>query len=179
MVSFEISAQNGNARLGKLFTAHGVINTPCFMPVGTAATVKGLIPEMVEATGAEIILANTYHLMLRPGAKRIENLGGLHRFMHWPRPILTDSGGFQVMSLAKLRTLSEEGVCFQSPYDGGQKHLLTPEVSIEIQHQLGSTITMVFDECTPYPATEMQADKSMQLSMRWALRSKNAFQIRD
>lgn len=148
------------------------------MPVGTAATVKAMLPESVAATGAEIILGNTYHLMLRPTAERIHRLGGLHRFMNWQKPILTDSGGFQVMSLAKLRKLSEEGVTFQSHIDGS-KHLLSPERSMEIQHLLGSDITMAFDECTPFPATHQQAKDSMLLSMRWAKRSKAAFQQRE
>ena len=175
---FSISATDGAARLGQIDTAHGVIRTPAFMPVGTAATVKAMHPEAVAATGADIILGNTYHLMLRPGAERIASLGGLHRFMNWSGPILTDSGGFQVMSLAALRKMSEQGVTFQSHIDGS-KWELTPERSIEIQHLLGSTITMVFDECTPHPATHAQAESSMELSMRWAQRSKHAFQKRD
>ena len=171
---YKLLAEDGKARLGEVHTAHGVIHTPCFMPVGTVATVKAMEPESVAATGAEILLGNTYHLMLRPGAERIGRLGGLHKFMNWDKPILTDSGGFQVMSLAKLRTLTEEGVTFQSHIDGS-KHLLTPERSMEIQHLLDSNITMCFDECTPYPATEKQAADSMHLSMRWAKRSRDAF----
>lgn len=167
----------GTARVGKLHTAHGTIQTPAFMPVGTAATVKAMLPESVKATGADIVLGNTYHLMLRPTAERIAELGGLHRFMNWSGPILTDSGGFQVMSLSKLRKISEEGVTFQSHIDGS-KHMLSPERSMEIQHLLGSTITMIFDECTPYPATHLQAKESMELSCRWADRSKRAFKER-
>ncbi len=171
---FELLASDGGARRGRVTTAHGTIETPAFMPVGTAATVKAMTPEGVRATGAEIMLCNTYHLMLRPGAERIARLGGLHRFMNWPAPVLTDSGGYQVMSLASLRKLSEQGVQFQSHLDGS-KHLLTPERSIEIQHLLDATITMAFDECTPYPATIEQASSSMELSMRWARRSRDAF----
>ena len=150
-IGFEVLARDGAARLGRLTTAHGVIETPAFMPVGTAATVKAMTPEAVAATGARIVLGNTYHLMLRPGAERIAALGGLHRFMNWPHAILTDSGGFQVMSLAALRKISEEGVAFRSHLDGS-RHLLTPERSIEIQRLLGADITMAFDECTPFPA---------------------------
>jgi len=171
---YKLLGTDGKARLGEVHTAHGVIQTPCFMPVGTAATVKAMMPESVAATGAEILLGNTYHLMLRPGAERVGRLGGLHKLMNWDKPILTDSGGFQVMSLAKLRTLTEEGVTFQSHLDGS-KFLLTPERSMEIQHLLDSDITMCFDECTPYPASEKQAEESMRLSMRWAKRSKDAF----
>src|SRR5258708_4016045 len=171
---FELLARDGRARRGRLSTAHGTIETPAFMPVGTAATVKAMTPEDVRATGAEIVLCNTYHLMLRPGAERIAKLGGLHKFMNWPGPILTDSGGYQVMSLAELRKIDEEGVRFQSHLDGS-KHLLTPERSIEIQRLLDADITMAFDECTPYPATEAQAEDSMRLSMRWAERSRRAF----
>jgi len=171
---FELLARDGAARRGRVTTAHGTIETPAFMPVGTAATVKAMTPEGVRATGAEIVLCNTYHLMLRPGAERVARLGGLHRFMNWSAPILTDSGGYQVMSLASLRKLSEQGVQFQSHLDGS-KHLLTPERSIEIQHLLDATITMAFDECTPYSATPEQASSSMELSMRWARRSRDAF----
>jgi queuine tRNA-ribosyltransferase len=180
MSSFEykLLAEDGKARLGEVHTAHGVIHTPCFMPVGTAATVKTMMPESVAATGAEILLGNTYHLMLRPGAERVGRLGGLHKMMNWEKPILTDSGGFQVMSLAKLRKLTEEGVTFQSHLDGS-KHLLTPERSMEIQNLLDADITMCFDECTPYPATYEQAALSMRLSMRWAKRSKAAFVERE
>jgi queuine tRNA-ribosyltransferase len=169
-----IIPQEIRARTRTVSTAHGDIHTPAFMPVGTAATVKGMLPEQVAATGAEILLGNTYHLMLRPGAERIARLGGLHRFMHWDKPILTDSGGFQVMSLSSLRKITEAGVTFQSHIDGS-KHHVSPERSIEIQHLLGSDITMAFDECTPFPATEKQAADSMRLSMRWAARSKAAF----
>ncbi|OAN49438.1 tRNA guanosine(34) transglycosylase Tgt [Magnetospirillum moscoviense] len=171
---FDLHATDGAARCGTLHTAHGPMDTPAFMPVGTAATVKAMMPESVAATGAQMILGNTYHLMLRPGAERIGKLGGLHRFMNWPGPILTDSGGFQVMSLAKLRKLTEDGVTFQSHIDGS-KHLLTPERSMEIQNLLDADVTMAFDECTPFPATEKQAAESMRLSMRWAKRSKDAF----
>lgn len=174
MQPFTLHATDGHARLGALTTAHGVIRTPAFMPVGTAATVKAMLPGAVRETGADILLGNTYHLMLRPGAERIAALGGLHAFMGWSGPILTDSGGFQVMSLSKLRKLTEEGVTFQSHIDGS-RHLLTPERAIEIQHLLGADITMAFDECTPFPATEEAAAASMRLSMRWAERSKRAF----
>lgn len=177
-VTFHIDDTDGDARTGRLNVAHGTIRTPAFMPVGTAGTVKAMMPESVEQTGADIVLGNTYHLMLRPTAERIARLGGLHQFMQWNKPILTDSGGFQVMSLAKLRTLTEHSVVFQSHLDG-TKYELTPERSIEIQHLLGSDITMVLDECTPYPATQKVADESMQLSMRWAKRSKDAFKERD
>ncbi len=169
-----ITAADGAARSGVLTTPRGDIRTPAFMPVGTAATVKAMKPETVRETGADIILGNTYHLMLRPGAERIAKLGGLHKFMNWPRPILTDSGGFQVMSLAKLRTISEEGVAFQSHIDGS-RHLLSPERSMEIQRLLGADIVMAFDECTPHPADHDTAARSMALSMRWAQRSRDAF----
>jgi queuine tRNA-ribosyltransferase len=171
---FRILDAAGPARRGRIATSRGTIETPAFMPVGTAATVKAMTPEAVRETGAEIVLANTYHLMLRPGDERIERLGGLHRFMNWPRPILTDSGGFQVMSLAPLREIDEDGVTFQSHIDG-TRHRLTPERAVEIQLRLGSDIVMVFDECTPFPATEEEAAKSMRLSMDWAARSKAAF----
>jgi queuine tRNA-ribosyltransferase len=174
---YERLATDGSARLGRVHTAHGIVDTPAFMPVGTAATVKAQRPEEVRATGAQIILGNTYHLMLRPTAERVAELGGLRNFMNWRGPILTDSGGFQVMSLAKLRKMSEEGVTFQSHIDG-TKHHLTPERSTEIQHLLDATITMAFDECTPYPATHEQAAESMRLSMRWAERSRKAFVAR-
>lgn len=175
--SFDIHHTDNNARSGVLKTAHGDIQTPAFMPVGTAATVKAMLPESVKSTGADIILGNTYHLMLRPTAERIAELGGLHQFMNWQGPILTDSGGFQVMSLSQLRKITEEGVRFQSHIDGS-KHMLSPERSMEIQHLLGSDITMIFDECTPYPATEEETKTSMELSLRWAERSKQAFQER-
>lgn len=178
MLSYDISHKDGAARRGMLHTAHGTIATPAFMPVGTQATVKAMTVPMVESTGAHIILGNTYHLMLRPGGDRLEKLGGLRKFMGWSGPILTDSGGFQVMSLSGLRKLTEEGVTFQSHIDGS-KHLLTPERAIQLQHQFGSTITMVLDECPPYPIDESGAASSMELSMRWAKRSKNAFKQRD
>ncbi|MFK5996835.1 MAG: tRNA guanosine(34) transglycosylase Tgt [Rhodobacterales bacterium] len=171
---FELLNTDGRARRGIVKTPKGHIQTPAFMPVGTAATVKAMMPESVAATGAEILLGNTYHLMLRPGAERVANLGGLHRFMNWDKPILTDSGGYQVMSLTSLRKLTEEGVKFRSHIDGSE-HNLTPERSMEIQKLLGSDIVMSFDECTPYPATQDQARASMALSMRWAARSRDAF----
>ncbi len=174
---FELLASDGAARRGRVTTAHGSFETPAFMPVGTAGTVKGLTPEQVAATGAEIILGNTYHLMLRPGAERVARLGGLHRFMNWPGPILTDSGGFQVMSLAELRKITDEGVTFKSHIDGS-RHELTPERAVEIQRLLDADITMVLDECTPFPVERDAAAKSMALSMRWAERSKTAFQVR-
>lgn len=173
-IGFELLATDGRARRGRVTTAHGSIETPAFMPVGTAATVKAMTTDAVAATGAEILLGNTYHLMLRPTAERVAQLGGLHRFMNWDKPILTDSGGFQVMSLSDLRTMSEEGVTFKSHLDGSRHHL-TPERSIQIQHMLDSNITMCLDECTPFPATPAQAESSMKLSMRWAKRSKDAF----
>ena len=171
---FNINATDGRARTGIINTPKGDIQTPAFMPVGTAATVKAMMPESVKATGADILLGNTYHLMLRPGAERVHNLGGLHKFMNWQGPILTDSGGYQVMSLTDLRKLTEEGVKFKSHIDGSL-HNLTPEYSMEIQRLLGSDIVMSFDECTPFPATEKQAKSSMDLSMRWAQRSRDAF----
>ena len=172
--SFDIAAKDGKARTGQINTPRGDIRTPAFMPVGTAATVKAMMPESVRATGADILLGNTYHLMLRPTAERIDALGGLHKFMNWDRPILTDSGGFQVMSLTGLRKLTEEGVKFKSHIDGSVHHL-TPERSMEIQRLLGSDIVMCFDECTPFPAEESVSLKSMQMSMRWAQRSRDAF----
>lgn len=172
--SFKIHARDGKARAGTIQTTRGQIRTPAFMPVGTAATVKAMLPGSVAATGADILLGNTYHLMLRPGAKRIEQLGGLHRFMNWTGPILTDSGGFQVMSLADLRKMSEKGVNFASHIDGS-RHMLSPETSMEIQRQLGSDIVMSFDECTPWPADHTVAQTSMHLSMRWAQRSRDSF----
>ncbi|HEY9520528.1 MAG TPA: tRNA guanosine(34) transglycosylase Tgt [Methyloceanibacter sp.] len=172
--SFALKARDGRARLGEIATPRGRIRTPAFMPVGTAATVKAMLPETVRSTGADIILANTYHLMLRPGAERIARLGGLHRFMGWDGPILTDSGGYQVMSLSKLRRIEEHGITFQSHIDGAT-HLLTPERAIEVQSLLGADIQMVLDECTPFPATRGEAKASMELSMRWAERSKDAF----
>ncbi len=171
---FTVSGRDGRARTGEIHTTRGTIRTPAFMPVGTAATVKAMLPESVRATGADILLGNTYHLMLRPGAERIARLGGLHRFMNWDRPILTDSGGFQVMSLSGLRRLTEEGVTFASHIDGS-KHLLSPERSMEIQRLLGSDIVMCFDECPALPASDEAVAKSMRLSMRWAQRSRDAF----
>lgn len=172
--SFELGAVDGKARTGVIHTTRGDVRTPAFMPVGTAATVKAMLPESVRATGADILLGNTYHLMLRPGAERVAALGGLHRFMNWDRPILTDSGGFQVMSLAGLRKLTEDGVKFSSHIDGS-KHMLTPERSMEIQRLLGSDIVMCFDECPALPADEAEVARAMRLSMRWAERSKEAF----
>lgn len=172
--SFTLSATDGAARTGVIHTPRGEIRTPAFMPVGTAATVKAMLPESVRATGADILLGNTYHLMLRPTAERIARLGGLHTFMNWDRPILTDSGGFQVMSLASLRKLTEEGVTFSSHIDGS-KHHLSPERSMEIQKLLGSDIVMAFDECPALPADDATVAKSMRLSMRWAQRSRDAF----
>ncbi|HPD91166.1 MAG: tRNA guanosine(34) transglycosylase Tgt [Rhodobacter sp.] len=172
--SFTLNATDGAARTGVIHTPRGEIRTPAFMPVGTAGTVKAMMPESVRATGADILLGNTYHLMLRPTAERIHALGGLHRFMNWERPILTDSGGFQVMSLSSLRKLTEEGVRFSSHIDGS-KHWLTPERSMEIQRLLGSDIVMAFDECPALPADEKRVAESMRLSMRWAQRSRDAF----
>ena len=171
---FDLKATDGKARTGVISTPRGEIRTPAFMPVGTAATVKAMMPESVRETGADILLGNTYHLMLRPTAERIDRLGGLHTFMNWERPILTDSGGFQVMSLAGLRKLTEEGVTFASHIDGS-KHLLTPERSMEIQRLLGSDIVMCFDECPALPAERDRIRDSMELSMRWAARSRDAF----
>lgn len=171
---FTLQATDGAARTGVIHTTRGDIRTPAFMPVGTAATVKAMLPDSVRATGADILLGNTYHLMLRPTAERIDRLGGLHKFMNWDRPILTDSGGFQVMSLASLRKLTEEGVRFSSHIDGS-RHMLTPERSMEIQKLLGSDIVMCFDECPALPATDDEVAKSMRLSMRWAQRSRDAF----
>jgi len=172
---FELLARDGEARTGVIHTPRGDIRTPAFMPVGTAATVKAMLPQSVRQTGADILLGNTYHLMLRPGAERIARLGGLHKFMDWPRPILTDSGGFQVMSLSALRKINEEGVRFQSHIDGHEE-FLSPERAMQIQRQLGSDIQMVFDECPALPATHAAIEKSMALSMRWARRSKAEFQ---
>ncbi|MEO0399423.1 MAG: tRNA guanosine(34) transglycosylase Tgt [Pseudomonadota bacterium] len=172
--SFKLSARDGAARTGVIETPRGDIQTPAFMPVGTAATVKAMLPEHVRATGADILLGNTYHLMLRPGAERVARLGGLHKFMNWPRPILTDSGGFQVMSLSSLRKLTEEGVSFQSHIDGS-RHMLTPERSIEIQCLLGADIQMQLDECPAIPIAHEDAEASMQLSLRWAARCQTAF----
>ena len=172
--AFSIAATDGAARAGTISMLLGDIRTPAFMPVGTAATVKAMKPADVRSGGADIILGNTYHLMLRPGAERVARLGGLHAFMGWDRPILTDSGGYQVMSLSELRKMSEEGVRFKSHLDGSA-HMLTPERSIEVQRLLGADIVMAFDECTPFPATRDEASASMERSMRWALRSREAF----
>ena len=177
-LKYEIIKTVGKSRRGKLYTKHGVINTPAFMPVGTCATVKAMMPESVAATGAEILLGNTYHLMLRPGADLVEKMGGLHKFMHWDKPILTDSGGFQVMSLTGLRKLTEDGVTFSSHVDG-KKFFLSPEESIKIQHKLDSNITMCMDECIKLPAPYEKVKKSVEMSMRWAKRSKDAFVDRD
>jgi queuine tRNA-ribosyltransferase len=174
MIGFGVSARDGAARRGRLATAHGMVDTPAFMPVGTAATVKAMTAEGVAQSGAQILLANTYHLMLRPGAERVAELGGLHRFMNWPKPILTDSGGFQVMSLAKLRKIAEDGVTFRSHLDGSA-HLLTPERAVEIQRFLGADVTLALDECTPYPASREAVETSMELTLRWAERSRRSF----
>jgi queuine tRNA-ribosyltransferase len=171
---FAVHATDGAARSGLIRTPRGAIRTPAFMPVGTAATVKAMLPDSVRATGADILLGNTYHLMLRPGAERVARLGGLHRFMNWDRPILTDSGGFQVMSLSELRKLTEDGVTFRSHVDGSEHHL-SPERSMEIQRLLGSDIVMCFDECPALPAARDRIEDSMRLSMRWAARSREAF----
>ena len=173
-MKFVVEAESGAARNGRLSFRRGEIQTPVFMPVGTYGTVKSVTPEEVESDGASIILGNTFHLMLRPGSEVIRQHGGLHEFMNWHRPILTDSGGFQVFSLAAMRKLSEQGVRFRSPINGDEV-LLTPEKSMEVQHDLNSDITMIFDECTPYPATEQEARESMQLSLRWAARSRQRF----
>ena len=172
---YELLARDGAARRGRITTAHGVVDTPAFMPVGTAGTVKGLLPEQVAARGAQIILGNTYHLMLRPGAERIARLGGLHRFMNWPGPILTDSGGYQVLSLAKLRRITDQGVTFKSHIDGARLEL-SPERAIEIQRLLDADIAMVLDECTPFPAEEETVAASMRRSLRWAARCREAFE---
>jgi len=172
--SFSLLSTDGMARRGRITTSRGEIETPAFMPVGTVGTVKAMYPEQVRETGAEILLGNTYHLMLRPGAERVAALGGLHVFMDWPRPILTDSGGFQVMSLAKLRKLTEQGVTFRSHIDGA-KYELTPERSIEIQTLLDSDIIMQLDECIPLPSNRKEMERAMELSLRWAQRSKDAF----
>lgn len=177
-LKYEIKCTDGKARRGVLKTAHGDVNTPAFMPVGTCGTVKGMMPESVAETGAEILLGNTYHLMLRPGADAVAHQGGLHKMMNWDKPILTDSGGFQVMSLNELRKITEKGVVFKSHIDGS-KHELSPEISMDIQYKLDSDITMSFDECTPYPATHDVARESMLMSMRWAKRSKDAFVDRE
>lgn len=175
MLTFELKKECGRARRGIIHTARGDIQTPAFMPVGTQATVKGLTPEEVAESGAEILLGNTYHLWLQPGPEIIKMHGGLHQFMNWHRPILTDSGGFQVFSLGELRKLSEEGATFRNPLNG-DKVFLSPEVSMRIQTALDSDIVMVLDECTPYPATHEYAEKSMEMSLRWAKRSHDEFQ---
>jgi queuine tRNA-ribosyltransferase len=172
------AAQDGAARAGTLHTAHGEVPTPAFMPVGTAGTVKAMTADAVRSTGARMVLGNTYHLMLRPTAERVARLGGLHRMMDWQGPILTDSGGFQVMSLTELRKMDADGVTFRSHVDGSY-HRLTPERSVQIQHLLGADVTMCFDECTPFPATHDQAAESMRLSMRWAARCRQAFVPRE
>ena len=172
-MDFSVSASDGEARRGQLRFPRGAIETPAFMPVGTYGTVKGMLPRDIEATGAQVILGNTFHLMLRPGTEVVAEHGGLHQFIQWHKPILTDSGGFQVFSLGELRKITEKGVSFRSPIDGSPV-FLDPESSIRVQHELGSDIVMIFDECTPYPATEQQARDSMELSLRWARRSKDA-----
>ena len=173
-LAFSLAGTDGAARSGTLRTAHGEVATPVFMPVGTAGTVKAMTADAVRATGARMVLGNTYHLMLRPGEQRVAHLGGLHGMMDWHGPILTDSGGFQVMSLSQLRTIDRDGVTFRSHIDGSQ-HRLTPERAVAIQHALGADVTMVLDECTPFPATEDQAAASMRLSMDWAGRCREAF----
>ena len=173
--SFRLLATDGVARRGEIATPHGPVATPAFLPIGTQATVKGLAPEAVRASGADIVLANTYHLMLRPGAERIAALGGLHRFMNWPRAILTDSGGFQVMSLSQLRKVEDKGVTFRSHLDGAIVEL-SPERAIEVQHLLGSDIAMQLDECLQLPASQAELRRAMQLSLAWAERSKRAFE---
>jgi queuine tRNA-ribosyltransferase len=177
-ISFKLLTKSGKARLGAVSTAHGEIHTPAFMPVGTQATVKAMRVEDVAATGAEILLCNTYHLMLRPTPEVIERLGGLHKFMNWDKPILTDSGGFQVMSLKKLCKITEDGARFKSPIDGGKTHMLSPEASVEIQRRLDSNITMALDECLAWPVEKKKAERSMRMTTRWALRSREAFDDR-
>ena len=172
--TFKVHATDGAARTGLISTSRGDIRTPAFMPVGTAGTVKAMYADQVKALGADVVLGNVYHLMLRPGAERVASLGGLHKFMNWPHPILTDSGGFQVMSLSKLRKLDENGVTFQSHIDGA-RHVLTPERSMEIQNLLGSDIQMQLDECIKLPATDKEVERAMRLSLRWAERSRRAF----
>ena len=172
-MKFELDKTSGRARRGRIQFERGTVETPAFMPVGTLGTVKGMTPEEVKNTGAQICLGNTFHLMLRPGTQIIQQHGDLHDFMNWDKPILTDSGGFQVFSLGELRKITEEGVTFRSPING-EKILLTPEKSMQVQRELGSDIVMIFDECTPYPATQAEARSSMELSLRWAERSKKA-----
>jgi len=174
MFNFQILKTHNKSRRGIVTTAHGKIQTPAFMPVGTYGSIKAMLPEQVSETGADIILSNTYHLMLRPGEELIAKMGGLHKFMNWDKPILTDSGGFQVMSLANLRKVEEKGVAFRSPFDGSS-YFLTPEKATHIQYLLGSTITMAFDECLEFPASYERSKESMELSMRWAERSRNSF----
>ncbi len=178
MLTFHLKKKVKAARRGELVTKHGTIQTPAFMPVGTVGTVKAMMPDSVASTGAEILLGNTYHLMLRPTAERVAAFGGLHAFMNWPKPILTDSGGFQVMSLSKLRKITEEGVRFRS-HLSGQEYFLTPERSVEIQHLLDSNITMCLDECVHYPAEKKKVVDSMRMSMRWAKRCREAFVDRE
>ena len=173
-MSFQVLATDGAARRGRLHTAHGTVETPVFMPCGTYGTVKAMTPAALQKVGTQILLGNTFHLMLRPGDVAVRNLGGLHEFMQWPGPILTDSGGFQVFSLGELRTITEDGVVFRSPVNGDRVSL-SPESSMRVQRNLGSDIAMIFDECTPYPATENEAQSSMELSLRWAARSRAAF----
>jgi queuine tRNA-ribosyltransferase len=178
MMKFELDCTDGKARRGRLIFDRGVVETPAFMPVGTYGTVKGMTPEELAGTGAQICLGNTFHLMLRPGTEIIKQHGDLHDFMNWDKPILTDSGGFQVFSLGAMRKISEEGVLFKSPVNG-ERIMLTPEKAMHVQRDLGSDIVMIFDECTPYPATEKQARDSMELSLRWAKRSKEAHEGND
>ena len=175
-MKFSIQQQSGAARTGRVEFRRGAVQTPAFMPVGTYGSVKSMTPEEVKVDGADMILGNTFHLMLRPGTETIRKHGGLHEFINWPGPILTDSGGFQVFSLADLRKLSEEGVKFRSPINGDEV-FLTPERSMEVQHELNSDVAMIFDECTPYPATETEARESMELSLRWARRSRDRFDV--
>ena len=175
---YKLISKDKNARLGKLFTAHGEVDTPIFMPVGTAATVKAMHLRDVELSGAQIILSNTYHLMLRPGHENIKKMGGVRKFMGWKKPLLTDSGGFQIMSLGKLRKVEEEGVTFKSHLDGS-KYFLSPKISTQIQNALDATITMQLDECIPYPASYEEAERAMKLSLDWALKSREAFEDRN
>lgn len=177
-MQFELVKTDGQARRGRLTFPRGTVQTPAFMPVGTYGTVKGMLPRDLEATGAEICLGNTFHLMLRPGTEVVEKHGGLHGFMQWPKPILTDSGGFQVFSLGAMRKVTEQGVTFKSPINGS-KVFLGPEEAMQVQRSLGADICMIFDECTPYPATEIDAQQSMELSLRWAKRSKQAHGAND
>ena len=175
--NFKLISQDKNARLGKLTTAHGIIDTPIFMPVGTAATVKAMHLKDVEEAGAQIILANTYHLMLRPGEKNIKEMGGVRKFMGWNKPLLTDSGGFQIMSLGKLRKIENNGVTFKSHLDG-TKYFLSPKISTDIQNALDATISMQLDECIPFPASYEESERAMKLSLEWALKSRDAFEER-